>query len=74
MSKEYFSDRENGIKVSNTEEINLNVFNAIIGIYVQFQNQLAFNFSEKDDYKNIVRCNINRFREIMLSAICSILH
>lgn len=69
MSKEYFSDRENGIKVSNTEEINLNVFNAIIGIYIQFENQLAYNFSEKNDYNNIVGFNVNRFRERMLGDI-----
>ncbi|MGL4731774.1 MAG: AbiJ-NTD4 domain-containing protein [Clostridium sp.] len=69
MSKEYFTDREKRVKVSDTEEIGLNVFNAIIGVYVQFQNQLAYNFSKKDDYNNIVRCNTNRFRERMLGDI-----
>ncbi|MDS0527067.1 hypothetical protein NNC19_15340 [Clostridium sp. SHJSY1] len=69
MGKEYFTDRENGVKVSDTEEIELNVFNAIVGVYIQFQNQLAYNFSEKDDYNNIVRFNTNRFRDRMLGDI-----
>lgn len=69
MNKKYFTDREVGVKVSDTEEIGLNVFNAIMGVYVQFQNQLADNFSEKDDYNNIVGCNTNKFKERMLGDI-----
>lgn len=69
MSKKYFSDRENGIKVSNTEDIKINVFNAIINVYVEFENSLALSFPERDDYNNVRSLNKSRFRERLLGDI-----
>lgn len=71
MGKEYFSDRENGIKVSNTEDIELNVFNAIISVYFQFQNSMALKFPEIDCYDNIKGLDSNRFRVRVLGDIPS---
>lgn len=71
MNKEYFSDRENGIKVNNTEDIELNVFNAIMSVYFQFQNSMALNFPKIDWNGNIEGFDESRFRGRLLGDIPS---
>lgn len=71
MNKEYFSDRENGIKVNNTEDIELNVFNAIMSVYFQFRNSMALNFPKIDCYGNIEGLDESRFRGRVLGDIPS---
>ncbi|SDP76243.1 AbiJ-NTD4 domain-containing protein [Clostridium gasigenes] len=69
MSREYFSDRENGIKIANTEDIQVNVFNGIISVYFEYQNAMALKFPEKDDYDNIKGLSKGKFRERLLGVI-----
>lgn len=69
MNKEYFSDKENGIKIANTEEITINVFNGIISVYSEFKKSMAFKFPDKDDYGNLKDINYGMFKERMLAVI-----
>ncbi|NFG27690.1 hypothetical protein FC777_11245 [Clostridium botulinum] len=69
MSKEYFSDKENGIKIANTEEITINVFNGIISVYSEFKKSMALKFPDKDDYGNLKDMNHGMFKERMLAVI-----
>lgn len=69
MSKEYFSDKENGIKIASTEEININVFNGIISVYFEFKKSMALKFPDKDDYGNLKDMNHGMFKQRMLAVI-----
>ncbi|NFO39877.1 hypothetical protein FDB42_07075 [Clostridium botulinum] len=69
MNKEFFSDKENGIKIANTEEITINVFNGIISVYSEFKKSMAFKFPDKDDYGNLKDINYRMFKERMLAVI-----
>lgn len=69
MSKEYFSDKENGIKIASTEEITINVFNGIISVYSEFKKSMALKFPDKDDYGNLKDMNHGMFKQRMLAVI-----
>lgn len=69
MSREYFSDRENGVKIANTEDIQVNVFNGIISIYCEFKDAMALKFPEIDYYNNIKGLSVNGFKERLLGDI-----
>lgn len=69
MSREYFSDRENGIKIANTEDITINIFNGIISVYYEFKKSMASKFPSEDDFGNLKDINDGMFRERMLAFI-----
>lgn len=72
MTYEYFSDKENGIKESNSEEISLDVWKAIICVYDTLISNcsLAGEFPEQcQDGSVVCGCNKNQLEIILKGEV-----
>jgi hypothetical protein len=70
MSRLFFSDKENGVKTPNTEDIPTTVFNGIISVFDEFKIAMSSKFSEKcPDNDMIIGFNEYIFKNNLLAYV-----
>lgn len=70
MNRLFFSDKENGAKTPNTEDISINVFNGIMSVFDKFKIAMSSNFPNKcPDNDMIFGLNEDMFKNSLLAYI-----
>lgn len=70
MNKVFFSEKENGTLLQNTEDISSIVFNGIIGVFNEFKTSMSAAFPERcPDNGMAIDFEEKLFKDSMLSLI-----